>query len=66
MVFYAPDFWTADKLVPRLIQMVHGATQLLIPGLDPGIPASATGAAVRGRDLDGRDKPWTSPAMPIM
>jgi hypothetical protein len=40
-----------------LIQMVHDATQLVMPGLDPGIAASATGAAARGRDVDGRDKP---------
>src|ERR1700757_4144929 len=26
-------------------------------GLDPGIHPSATGAAVRGKDVDGRDKP---------
>jgi hypothetical protein len=58
MVCYAPDFGTAgNKLVLKLIQMVHDATQLVMPGLDPGIPASVTGAAVRGRDLDGRDKP---------
>jgi len=31
-------------------------THLVMPGLDPGIP-SATGAAVRGKDVDGRDKP---------
>jgi hypothetical protein len=37
--------------------MVHDATQLVMPGLDPGIPASATGAALRGRDVDDRDKP---------
>jgi hypothetical protein len=37
--------------------MVHDANQLIMPGLDPGIHASATGAAVRGKDVDGRDKP---------
>jgi hypothetical protein len=55
------QFWdSGNKLVLKLIRMVHDATQLVMPGLDrldPGIPASATGAAARGRDLDGRDKP---------
>jgi hypothetical protein len=36
--------------------MVHDASQLVMPGLDSGIDASATGAAVRGKDVDGRDK----------
>ena len=37
--------------------MVHDATPLVMPGLDPGIHASATGAAVRCKDVDGRDEP---------
>jgi hypothetical protein len=37
--------------------MVHDASELVMPGLDPGIHASATGGAVRGKDVDGRDKP---------
>jgi hypothetical protein len=59
MVFCGgPGFWDSGiSLVLRLIQMVHDATQLVMPELDPGIPASATAAAVRGRDVDGRDKP---------
>jgi hypothetical protein len=29
----------------------------VMPGLDPGIHAAATGAAARGINVDGRDKP---------
>jgi hypothetical protein len=36
-------------------------THLVMPGLDPGIHASATGAAVRGKDVEmagtSQDKP---------
>ena len=44
-------------LVLRLIQIIQQASELVMPGLDPGIHASATDAAVRGKDVDGRDKP---------
>ena len=44
-------------LVLRLLQLVHDANQLVMPGLDPDIHASATGVAARGNDVDGRDKP---------
>src|SRR5216684_3085076 len=37
--------------------MMHHANQLVMPGLDPGIHGSATGAAVRGKDVHGRDRP---------
>jgi hypothetical protein len=40
-----------------LSQMVHDANQLVMPGLDPGIHASGTSAAVRGKEVGGRDKP---------
>jgi hypothetical protein len=36
--------------------MMHNANQLVMPGLDPGIHGSATGAAVRGKDVHGREK----------
>jgi hypothetical protein len=36
--------------------MMHNANQLVMPGLDPGIHGSATGA-VRGKDVHGREKP---------
>jgi hypothetical protein len=35
--------------------MMHHADQLVMPGLDPGIRGSTTGAAVRGKDVDS---PW--------
>ena len=41
----------------RLIRMVHDAIQPVMPGLDPGIHASATDGALSGKDVDGRDKP---------
>jgi hypothetical protein len=37
--------------------MVLTPTQLVMPGLDPGIHASATGGAARGKNVDGRDEP---------
>jgi hypothetical protein len=37
--------------------MAHNADQFVMPGLDPGIYAPVTGAVVRGRDVDSRDKP---------
>jgi hypothetical protein len=37
--------------------LVNDANQLVEPGRDPGIHAFATGAAVRGKDVDGRAKP---------
>jgi hypothetical protein len=37
--------------------MIQHANELVMPGHDPGIHASATGAAVRAKDVDGRDKP---------
>jgi hypothetical protein len=38
-------------------QIVRDAKQLVMPGLDPGIHASAMGGALRDKDVDGRDKP---------
>jgi len=43
--------------VLRSIQVVHDANKPVMPGLDPGIHASAMGGTVRGEDADGRDKP---------
>jgi hypothetical protein len=44
-------------LLLRVIQMVHDANEPSCPDLDPGIHSSAMGGAVRGKDVDGRDKP---------